>query len=270
MGGVTRKRFAEWLADSKVDQKREDALLLLKAIEDFLSSGEMPDAVDYSFEWTQSWETAPWRNNRQRSDLPQAPELEAILDELRLEGAYEKTRLSALLRLLAVESMGREGLEPDRREISRTTNAFRLARGLVRRSDLDQWATDNDTNAEAVSRMLVEKAACEMMAHDRDAELQGLILDLLREDGRYVPLRERALAKVRVLGQSPGKENMMPPLLASWFFESRLEQPIPDNVAEYAEGIGFRQLDDFYQMLVNEYAYLNNGAENAPLEEDGK
>ncbi len=53
--------FSAWLRTGHVDQKRDDALLMLDAVKAFLDRGVPPDPASFSFEWTENWHNAPWR-----------------------------------------------------------------------------------------------------------------------------------------------------------------------------------------------------------------
>jgi hypothetical protein len=50
-------RFEQWLPQGRVNQKREDALALLRLIRLRLAKGLKPKAVSYSFEHTSMWES---------------------------------------------------------------------------------------------------------------------------------------------------------------------------------------------------------------------
>ena len=59
--GVNRDeldRFASWLPTGRIDQKREDALALLRLLRQRLKAGIAPKAVRYHFEHTTLWERA--------------------------------------------------------------------------------------------------------------------------------------------------------------------------------------------------------------------
>jgi len=49
-------QFAAWLPNGRVDQKREDALLLLRSLRQRMKTGFTPKDVKYHFEHTTLWE----------------------------------------------------------------------------------------------------------------------------------------------------------------------------------------------------------------------
>ena len=52
------ERFSAWLPGGRVDQKREDAIALLRLLRQRLKAGIFPNAVRYHFEHTTLWERA--------------------------------------------------------------------------------------------------------------------------------------------------------------------------------------------------------------------
>jgi hypothetical protein len=256
-------RFDAWLPTGKVDQKREDALLLLKSIKEFVSHGGRAEPPAFSFEWTEFWANAPWRSAPPEPEGEPAREQEAILDELRLQGeAYLRVRREALLRALANNEVARASLQPDRQEVLREVAKFRSPRGLMRQDDVHRWAAENDFDASRFERLMADRAGLERLARERDAELQSGMLDQLREEDSYVELRERARAKERLRagdGSIRGTK-IPPPVLVSWYFGTRLGTAVPDDLADYVAAIGFN-LDRFYHLLAIEYALIEDTTE---------
>ena len=250
----TIQHLTAWLPGGKVDQKRADAVLLLEAIDRFVKQGAKPPPVSFSFEFTENWANAPWRNAVSEAGA----EADAILDELRLQGHdYIRMRRRALLNLLAQDTTARSGLEPDRGEIGRALKAFRLRRGLVRHADLARWAADNDISIGRLERLAAERAGLKMLERDRDAELHGAMLDELRLSGCYAVMRQRARAKapLRSATALDEVERVPPPVLVSWYFSTQLDQPVPDNLADYAADLGLKNLQQFYDLLALAYAH---------------
>ncbi|MFC6486446.1 TfuA-like protein [Nitratireductor sp. GCM10026969] len=260
MPATVRERLLAWLPTGKVDCKRDDALELLRTIDDFMSRGEKPASPSFSFEWTEAWARVPWLAASQGKD--NEGEGEAVLDELRLEGdAYARTRQAALLQVLANEATAREGLEPQRREIAEEILAFRLPLGMMRQKDVEHWAAENDIDIARFERLMADRAALEKLARQRDAELRPWMLDQLRQENAYTALRERARAKARFRESAEGDAKIPPPMLVSWYFGTRLGRDVPYDLAAYVAAIGFPDLDRFYELLAMEYALSVRGAE---------
>ena len=84
-----------------------------------------------------------------------------------------------------------------------------------------------------------------------------------KEDA-FPALRDRALAKakMRVSGRMVSRAGVPQPLLVSWYFETRLGMPIPDDLEDYVHSLGLSGLDRFLEMLSEEYIF--NSAETKP------
>lgn len=244
-------RFVAWLPKGKIDQKREDALLLLNAIQAYIAEGGKAEAATFSFEWTETWANAPWRTAPLDGASGVTDEEEAILDELRLDGAYAQVRRDALFKALASGEATRTGAHPDRAEIALETMAFRSARGLLRQSDVHQWAAENGIDVARVDEMVTRRAIVEGLAVSRDAELRPLILDQLRENDSYAALRDRAQAKATF--RITPERRVPPPVLFSWYFGTRHGMAVPDNLTNYAAAMGISDLKRFYDLLATEY-----------------
>jgi hypothetical protein len=50
------RALSDWLPGRQVDQKRDDALSLLRVLRERLAAGVEPKHVDFSFEWTSFWD----------------------------------------------------------------------------------------------------------------------------------------------------------------------------------------------------------------------
>ena len=83
----------QWLPNNRVNQKRDDAILMLRVIRDRLEQGLPQKTVSYSFEQTVMWQSVQRQAGELRFDSNgrgDAVTVESLLDELRLEGAKYK------------------------------------------------------------------------------------------------------------------------------------------------------------------------------------
>jgi hypothetical protein len=247
------ERLRSWLPGGQVDQKRQDGLELLHAINTFLSGDERQAPVTYSFQWTQSWEDASWRRALPSSECAASPKDAAILDELRLAGdVYAQVRYRALLRKLAHEKVTRSGVPLARKKNARAIAEFRLARGLLRASDLRLWADRNAISLSCLEKLIADQAQMERLARLQDTELRNEILNQLRLENTYMKFQRRARAKARALA---GADPDAPvPLVLSWYFRARLKSEVPDDLTDYASSIGLSDVEAFYRLIAGEYA----------------
>ena len=247
------ERLTAWLPAGHVDQKRADALLLLSAIDRFMEQGAKPSPTRFTFEFTECWANAPWRNeaiNNEKADS-------AILDELRLKGDdYFRLRRNALLQLLVREEAAKSDSRPDRREIASMDKEIRLRLGLLRRKSLSDWLSENDLSEARFEGLVADLARLETFERSQDADLQSYMLDQLRIDNSYRTLRKRAREKANLSATMARdvRARVPPPVLVSWYFSTRLKKEVPEDIADYAARLGLTGLDHFYDLLALEYA----------------
>ena len=249
-------RFSTWLKDGRVDQKRDDALLMLQSVAAFLLENKHAELMNFSFEWTENWENAPWRTETLTDDERNAGEQDAILDELRLAGAYPQVRRDALLRMLAGKEIAALNAEPDRRAVAQVTMAFRSPRGLLRQREVQDWALENGTNLTGFNRMMTDNARIETLARLHDVELRSAMLDRLREQDRYIPLRDRARAKRQLASSGDVRADAPRVLLVTWYFGKRLGIPVPDDLDDYAASVGIAGITKFCDLLAADYNFI--------------
>ena len=270
--GVSEAQLAAlrgWLPQGRVDQKREDAVAMLRAMKEALAQSERP-SLDWQFERTHFWDEFVARPATDpiphQSLLP--AQSRAILEELRLEGEdpYRRIRVGALLRLLA-------GLEADRRGIEATPETMRAAlsqirgtRGLFTRAELDAWLERNHLTGDSLEDLVRHHVRFRAVTDFDDSSLERLLLDELRLSGAYEHLAARAQKKQSALGaqsvHSADSGALAPTAigLRLWFFEQRLHRSMPDDLAAFARDQGFADLADFDGALRREWMYFHTKA----------
>ena len=258
----------EWLPSGRVDLKADDASAMLSEISSFLAEDPGPVRVQYSFEWTDMWDTAI-SNSRtfgfdQSGEMGNVPN-DRLLDELRLDNdAYRSAKTAALARLLGLRAADRQGLTVERGAVSDILARLRGAFGLYRRAELEQWLTANDLSAEDLERLMTEEARLEACAPLVEPVMQGPLLDHLRVSGAYARLAGRAHRKQSALtalglpDPEPADLGLTPLALAHWYFEERRGQTIPDDLDEFARSIGLADRVGFYRLVTREYLFLSD------------
>lgn len=259
--------FSEWLSDNKVDQKRLDALALLEALS--AKEAKCPAVQrDWYFEWTDMWQEVAWRKRAiGPSDTPaQAEKATAILNELRLDPTLFRTTMDrALLRRLANHSSDTIAGALDTQAVRRYMSVFRQARGLFNRQSLDEWLGAHDLESEAFERLMTEAAAIE---HQRSTSSETFERDLLEQtklDGHYIELFAQAQKKAEILKKYRSDRRTAPPVpaLLSWYFATRLEAAIPDDLETYSKGLGLKDVKQLYALLEDEYSWQSLNDTNA-------
>ncbi len=244
-----------WLPDGRRAQKREDALALLDHLAG--SSAEAPEPAEaFSFERTTLWAQFVEAADRQAPAEPEALD-RLVLEELRLDPeAFAETRRHAAMRAAALQ--GAAPRDPSMAEKRRALDRLRQRHGLWTRSGLEAWAETAGLDGPGFERLIEAEAALEIGAEEDAAAVETAMLDLLRLDGRFPALAERARDKAgRLSGTGRGESRPWDDTaLVDWFFEERLGRAAPADAEATALGLGFPDLGAFAAALAREHRFL--------------
>jgi hypothetical protein len=259
------ERFRQWLPAGRVNQKREDALAMLRLMYRRLSAGLKPKSVAYSFEHTSMWEAA-WRQSGElcldSNAEPHAVAIESLLDEVRLEGEqYKRHRLAALGRFFAIRESESAGMIVSKDRRRQTELAFRRERALIDDTNFERWLKENGLSHNEFDTLMTDEAR-RNWAYKRNQFISiSCLPEQLRVSGEYPRLMARAETKGRLL-QSLGLENpslnnaqLTENQLLQWYFEEVLHRQVPDNLRAYANDLGLTSPDAFRRLLLKEYLY---------------
>ena len=184
--------FRRWLPEGAVNQKRDDALAMLRAMREFLASDPGPKRVSYVFEETMFWE-ALRRSAGEVSSGPQSAVDALVLDQLgRDPEALERARAGALGWWLAAERARREGYSIDAFARLDQAAEFCCVRGLSDSADVARWLESNQCGRERLDSILESRALAAREENRAGAGLEDYLLDYLRWSGGYAALLERA------------------------------------------------------------------------------
>lgn len=231
-----------WLPAGRVDQKRDDAMSMLKAMAEQARVGWRPKTVDYVFAHTDAWE-ALIRTVRGEG-LAEGRQGEAsgddIMDELLVAGLAGATLDGALSRALALELARRAKVELDPRAIEAVADDFRRERGLLERQQFDDWLEGQRLSEPEIGPFFRREATMRVAKEGVESEMLSHVADHLRATGAYGSLVSRARAKRDALCASglgpsaPHDTRMSDDALWQWYFRERLGRPVPDDLAAYA------------------------------------
>ena len=265
VGDAELEALLRWLPQGRVDQKREDALAMLAAMQETTARPATP-IVDWRFEWTHFWSemVEPLARDAGARDDSGIERQRGILEELRLEGGglYGRIRSGALLRLLAERVDRAREPEAGPQAILAALSALRQARELLTRSDLDSWLARNGLDEKSLERLLRSQVRLEEIARSSAPALERYLLDELRLSGDYERLAARAERKHRALLPRGPADLGIPAQgpsafeLRVWHFSQRLRQPMPDDMKLFARELGFEKLADFDSALFREWIYF--------------
>lgn len=264
--------FERWLPTGRVDLKRDDARAMLDAMGRLLSTDTAPKRVDYRLEWTDAWNqvTADWSANLgDRQDVAGLTRAR-VLDELRLKGEdFGAASRRAAHRFLALREADRRRLQPDTLTRRDRMTDHRRKRALFRRSDLEQWLSDNQMDAAEFDALLDDEIRIDVVSHLSEAALNEHLVAELKLHGDYAGLATRADRKRSVLAEAgwtdpePADTGMTPIQLVTWFFGTRLGRREPDDLESFVEELGLPSRAEFYRILAREYLYLTHGDEES-------
>jgi hypothetical protein len=256
----------EWLPGGRIDQKREDALAMLRHMRDWLAGNPPPLRVTWSFEYTELWDQARHAAGELQIAPEVAPEMvphDLLLDEVGLQGeAYaESCYRQALLRFLALEQARRQRFVVCDELLVETAEAFRRERGLFEPEALAAWLLEQQLAREEFLRLLDDEARLRWVERVARVELRRLMSDCLRLRGDYSRLLARARSKERRLAE----EGLLNPTLADvgltredlarWFFCERLGRAAEPDLEEFSWTVGFGEEEACLRAVLREYCY---------------
>ncbi|NVO58281.1 hypothetical protein HW561_21075 [Rhodobacteraceae bacterium B1Z28] len=254
-------KFAEWLAKGKIDAKAQDARAMLVRMSEHLAEAPASTQVAVRTE-----PTLVWKGLRARVDGNEPDSDRAVVDEVRLNPKlYAQLRERAVLALLSREDAARQDWEPDRDVLVRQMADHRADAGLSRRADLMGWLKANDLSPEGYEKMLADEARIDAAKALRAGRLDASLLSELRRTGQYAKLRDRAASKAtRVTPDGKGGADRLRVLI--WYFETCLDQEVPDDLESYAVSLGLTGRDAFYDLIEAEFLFCQRdvGADEAP------
>jgi hypothetical protein len=248
-----------------VDQKRADALTMLRTMRERLAANPGRKEVAFMLEHTAFWDDAMRSAGEVDPDMDQdsdGTDLTSVLDELRLEAdgcarVYER----AMLRHLALHEAQGAGVVATDGDAADAADRFRRARGLAGPDDLRDWLAEQRITGARFDELMREESLVQRVRRRLTPSVEVALLDCLRLEGEYGRLLARARQKDRLLRehglQNPGLEaaGLTVRTLLKWYFES-LGQPVPAAIAEYARGAGFGDHHAFLRAVLREYCYV--------------
>jgi hypothetical protein len=192
-----------WLPLGRVDQKREDALAMLRAMREYLAAPAAPPQVSYKFENTKFWDqlvqSAGTIDGRLGGDAEMAP-FDLVLDELRLDpDAYLEAQRECLLRKLILAEARRRGHEASPEDTYDAAREFRRNQGFEDPSAFARWLAERGLTAERFEEWMKEEALIRSVGLDLWQEVRRSLPDFLRFSRGYSERMRRARKKQRAL-----------------------------------------------------------------------
>ena len=168
-------RLRQWLTKNRVNQKKQDAIAMLRLMRRQLARGLKPKRVSFCFQYTATWESV-WRQSGElRFDAnaqPKAIVLNSLLEELRLESdQYKRHAQKALERFFVTREAERLGMSvsPERRR--KAEIAFRRERKLLDDAELKCWMNDNNLEDHEFEALMNDEARVKLGSPARSGYL---------------------------------------------------------------------------------------------------
>jgi len=251
-----------WLPHNRIDQKRQDALAMLRLMRQQLAANTGPKRVSYHLEHTTFWDdlmrsagALTFRESGATSVLT----TETLLDELRLQGErYFRVREQALPRCLVMGEAGRQGEQAPAAAIEQTERRFCAAHGLDQPETQQRWLEDNHLTRAQFEELMRGEAILDRERSRRAVSWQMLLH--LRLTGEYRALYDRARDKqsrLEAVGRWDARlENvgLTEEALFRWYFQG-LHSPLETNLPQYASRLGYEDVNDFARAVLREYCY---------------
>jgi hypothetical protein len=266
--GLVKEELAalgNWLPNGRIDQKRADAIALLRYLREWRAAGPAPKRVGFAFQHTDAWEQLRRETDRRMLDNSSGTggyHHDAPLAELKLKGdVYAKERQRAIMRSLCLGLARAQGLTPGDLLIQEAAEAFCRDQGLREPNEMDRWLEAQDIDGGEFDRLLRDEARIRRIRTLAESNLERDLLDHLRVTGQYGALAERAGEKQRLLA-SYGLER--PSLrdvglaesdLWRWYFEERLGVPVPADLLTYVRSLDFRNVEAMRQAVLRELCF---------------
>lgn len=187
--GVSEDELASlraFVARTKPNRKREDAIALLQAIVGAGDEPGPPRAPGFAFEATSFWEALVASTGRSEAEGPRD---ERLAQRALLSRGGEARRRGALLLVLALAEAERLGIEVGEAELSAASERFRRARGLESRAAMLTWLKEQGLDPAGLHALLRAEAIVEAVGRQHAGGIRGLVGLEVQRRGEFAEIR---------------------------------------------------------------------------------
>lgn len=257
-----------WLPQGRVDQKREDALAMLRRMAEEVGPHAPAKRVSFTFAHSNAWDRAIRRSHDSSARFAGDGEVlaaDSLLEELRLRGeeTYRRALADAFARLLSTAEARRQGGEPSKSELRSAGESFRRRHGLLLPQQVEEWLAANDLDPEGFLALVAGEALIERARTERWSEILLELADSLRSVGAFAELVSTARQKRRELAgaglENPSFEDcgLTEESLYHWYFRERLGTAVSDDLAATAERLGFKSEEALRRAVLRERCFFD-------------
>ncbi len=225
--------FRDWLPTGKIDQKRQDALEMLRVMRADLDQGLLPMIVDYKFEnsvvWSALVNSAGMLHTGSLGNLS----VDDILSELWADPelclqAYQY----AMIRYLVRRAAQATGATVTSEKLAATEAAFRADRGLAEQPALERWLEQHHMTASEFAELIEHEALLHQSALAPEPFPHRWMVDWLRISGQFEDVISAALGNQSSAADHESIDWRNPDVAAEallqWYLE-RLATDSPGN-----------------------------------------
>jgi hypothetical protein len=256
--------LAAWLPRGRVDQKKRDAVAMLRAMRARAGQERAPKAVRFQFQNTDAWEQVRRAIDRRPLDAALGADTYspgAVLDELRLDPeAFAELWSTATARALAARLGGDHAI--DKHAFETVVRDFCLARDLSDPECLSRWLEEQGLQPDEFARLLEEEARIAGVLAHIEGEALRRIPAMLRLRGAHAALARRARAKQALLASrgletpSLAAAGLAEQALWQWYFGEKLRRAVPEDLDAHARACRFASVDALQQAVLREYLFV--------------
>jgi hypothetical protein len=256
--------FDAWVPAGRVEQKKQDALALLRTLREWRDRDPSPQTVTWHFEHTDVWDQVSRRSGRQLASAnPQSLPDDLLMEELRLEkDAYASAITGAFARALALAEADHHGVVVDAPLFRSTIEAFRREHELLDSPSVLRWMEAQQLDRAGFQALMAQESRVRWVRTMFEPDITRQLVEQLRVSGVFGRLADRAREKRRVLSDlgvadaAVGDAPLDAAALLRWFFVERRGEAPPADVTLAAWRLGYRDADTFLQALLREYYFV--------------
>ena len=258
-------RLKAWLPKNQVNQKRLDALAMLRAIKEARAAALPPAPPSYLFEHTILWDAVERQfgvNGVDDHAVAAVAPRNGIFDELRLDAAlYEQLRRKATVRALSRRAAADQGGDPTAAELKEAVRSFRKRMGFQSPDELEAWLRTRDLSRDDFMRLMGDDVRRLRLDLAHAAAIDDALADELALAEARARLQARADDKHAVLGArgveqpTPADIGLSEDELIAWFVAQCGREPGDADPAEIARQLGFLDKDDLLRAAAREYCF---------------
>lgn len=253
-------RLRAWLPAGRVDQKRADALAMLRHMAALADTGWASKSVDFQLSETDGWHTLRTQVEAHRRLGPRLDS--AHEDELRVRGLLGLYLRGAVTRTLVAERLRDRQIVVNARAVEAWIDDFRRERELLTQQAFEEWVEESALDEEGLVDFFKREAAVRATQAELRARCASALEDELRANGMLADVRASVAQKRRLLedngalSPSLAEVGLSEEGLWAWFFSERLGTAVPPSLSAYAAREG-STIDELRAAALREFAFLH-------------